>query len=107
MAFAPKASINWHGTSNGSSRPYLIKRHSSQHQTSLAVAPAAGQGFGLQSSNPAGGSAGSVSGQGGKTATGQFVIQTCATKPAVLFAGSTPAGAVAATPGAEAAATAG
>ena len=77
---------------------------------SLIVIPA-GQGFGLQASNPAGGSAGGVSGQGGKTATGQFVIQTCATTPAVLFAGASPppssTGAVAATPGAQAAATAG
>ena len=71
----------------------------------------AGQGFGLQASNPPGGSAGSVSGTGGTTSTGQFVIQTCSTKPAVLLAGSAPSssatGAVAATPGAEAAATAG
>lgn len=73
--------------------------------------PSAGQGFGLSSSNPAGGSAGGVSGTGGTTATGKFVIQTCATKPAVLYAGSGPpasaTGAVAATPGAMAAATAG
>ena len=71
----------------------------------------AGQGFGLTSSNTVGESAGGVSGTGGTTATGQFVIQTCATKPAVLFAGaslpSSGTGAVAATPGALAAATAG
>ena len=70
----------------------------------------AGQGFGLQASNPAGGSAQSVSGTGGTTSTGQFVIQTCSTTPAVLLAGvsaSPTTAALAATPGAQAAATAG
>jgi hypothetical protein len=70
----------------------------------------AGQGFGLQASNPAGGSAQSVSGTGGTTSTGQFVIQTCSTTPAVLLAGASASPttvAVAATPGAQAAATAG
>ena len=66
----------------------------------------AGHGFGLQASTPAGGSAGEVSGTGGTTATGQFVIQTCSTTPAVLLAGGGTA-AAASTPGAEAAATAG
>ncbi|DBA85539.1 TPA: hypothetical protein ACH3X2_000475 [Trebouxia sp. C0005] len=63
-----------------------------------------------KASNPAGGSAQSVSGTGGTTSTGQFVIQTCSTTPAVLLAGSSASpstGAVAATPGAQAAATAG
>lgn len=66
----------------------------------------AGQGFGLQASNVA--SATGVSGFGGRTSTGTFVVGTCGTSSPVIYAGAgSGATAVAATPGAQAAATAG
>ena len=81
----------------------------SQVEASVCCAPA-GQGFGLTSNNAAGGSNPGVSGFGGTTSTGQFVVDTCGTSSPVIYAGAGAGSgttAVAGTPGALAAATAG